>query len=117
MIDSLEPHLLRRHVRRRSDERALGHGVAARRVARHAEIEHLPHARVPLVQDEVVRLEIAVNDARLANGNERERRVVDELGHACQRQARRLPQMPREVVPAEELHRDVRQPRGAEAGA
>ena len=105
--------LLRRHVEQRAED--LRHG--ARRLGDDLgdpEIEHLD-ARgpvLPLREEEVPRLEIAVDDARPVGLLERERRLAKVPYHLGLREPPETLQALPEILAAEQLHHQERHPRG-----
>jgi hypothetical protein len=112
VIDVESRHLLRRHVRRRADHGAdlrrqigRGIGVRCRRIGPHlreSEIEHFHPAVV--AQDDVRRLQIAMDDAAIVGGGQRLRHGARDLDDARHRQ-RPLGDDPVQRTPRDELHR------------
>ncbi len=115
-IDREPARLLRRHVRRRADHRAdrreirVGHVLVDQ--LGDAEIEDLHQIRAVLgaPDDDVVRFEIAVNDADRVRRRQAVADLRDHAERAAERDAARGPHEPPQAVPGEQLHDDEDRP-------
>ena len=107
-------HLLRRHVERRPDRHAGRRGGRRRRVRvgrdlRDAEVEHLEDALAGLLgQEQVRRLEIAVNDAGGVRLGDCDASLQDEVDGALDGKGAVDAQLGLEVAASQELHDHVR---------
>ena len=105
----LAVHLLGRKVLRRSEDLPFLREIDGHRRLGDAEVEHLDlGARVRVGQEDVARLEIAMNDAELVAGAERGADAQHHVRHVLdgQRRFRLLEQHP-EVAPPQVLHHQV----------
>jgi hypothetical protein len=103
--------LFRRHVVRRADDHA---GLRQLRAGLpdlgDAEVENLDEVRValPLDQEDVLRLHVAVHDPLVVGRRQRAADLGKDVHGARQRQDRRLVQRGPQFPPLQELHHDVR---------
>ena len=119
MVDVLPARLLRRHVRRRPDDVAVRERAVLGHQLGDAEIQDLPHlVRAHLREEEVPRLEIAVDDAGGARRVEADADLAQQREHTAQRHALVGAQIVGEIFAVEPLHRQEGEgrvgPRGAE---
>ena len=106
MRDLTARGLLRRHVLRRADDALTRERALAVHELRDAEVEDLPGAAV--AEEDVVRLEIAVNDAGLACDLETARDLIEQDDELVAREAVLAAQARREIDAVQALHRDER---------
>src|SRR5262249_51293273 len=103
--------LLRRHVARRSERRRRG-GQTAVAVGRlpdpEVEDAERPAAARPPLAEQVVRLDVAMDEALGVGLGERLARLRDEAEEGLERERPQISQPSLEVLPLEELHRQER---------
>ncbi len=102
---AIATRLLRRHVARRADERARAGGEACLgREPRDAEVEDADLGELAVTEEEVARLQIAVDDAPRMRRRDRVRDVVDEP-HRFERRKRLPRETTTEIFTLEPLQR------------